>query len=89
MTTNNPAYDTPGGYNAVHRTPSIRLIGKTGEIIENAGDQLLPARILSLRCGSKKLDKISRFLCNRRPAGWRSGHSVALEFLLAGIGQPR
>jgi hypothetical protein len=52
-----------------HRTPSIRLIAKTGEIIENAGDQLSAAQILSLRCGSKKLDQISRFLCNLRPAG--------------------
>jgi len=39
MTTNNPAYDAPGGIcGQPHRTPSTRIIGKTGEIIENAGD---------------------------------------------------
>ena len=69
MTTNNPAYDAPGGYmRSTSPHPINSNLGKTGEIIENAGDQLLPTRIPRLGRGSKKLDQIPRLLGNRGPA---------------------
>ena len=46
-------------------------------------DELFAARILSLRCGGEKLDKILRLGCGLRPGLRRGGQEKFLQFLLA------
>ena len=43
--------------------PSTILLDEPGQIVEGAGDEFLPARVLSFGRGGKKLDEVPRARC--------------------------
>ena len=60
-----------------------RSLGEAGELVEGAGDEPLPARVLSLGGSGEQLEKVSRARCcfgARRGGG---GVEKTLQFFLA------
>ena len=61
----------------------LRAVAQSIEIVESVRDELLAARILSLRCGSEELYEILRLGRGLRPGFCRSGQEKFLELFLA------
>ena len=61
----------------------LRAVAQSVEIVERMRDELLAARILSLRCGGEELYKILRLGRGLRPGLRRSGQEKFLELFLA------
>ena len=62
---------------------STILLDEPRQIVEGAGDEFLPARVLSFGGRGKKLDEVPRARCRLRARRRWGGEETILQFFLA------